>query len=247
MHRKAEKESWLYGVNPVLEALRSGRTIKSIHLSRQRHDEVLKLAKEMSVAVEFEEREFFDSRFPKGHQGVAALAPKKKTLGIDDLLDVPEQIGEPAFFLILDCIEDPRNFGAILRGADAAGVHGVVFQSHRSAGLTPVVSKVSAGAMEHVNLVEVVNVKHAIEKMKKRDILIIGAEAGSERIPWDVDMKVPLAIVVGSEGHGLRRTVGEMCDMTVSLPMKGRVNSLNVSVAAGVISYEVLRQRSRRS
>lgn len=242
------QENWLYGINPVLEAIRSGRNISALHISRQRHDnvrQIVQLAEKNSIPVKFEDRDFFDSRFEKGHQGVAALVRKKKTLTIDDLLMVPAQKKETPFFLVIDCIEDPRNFGAILRVADAAGVHGVVFQSHRSAGITPVVSKASAGALEHVNLVEIVNIKHAIEKMKEQDILIIGAESGSDKTQWDVDMKVPLALVVGSEGEGLRRTVKDMCDIIVTLPMKGAVNSLNVSVATGVLAYEVLRQRAR--
>jgi 23S rRNA (guanosine2251-2'-O)-methyltransferase len=147
--------------------------------------------------------------------------------------------------MVLDCIEDPRNFGAILRVADAAGVDGVIFQSRRSAGLTPVVYKASAGAIEHVNLAEVVNIKHAVALMKERDVTVIGAEADAPLSLWDVDMKAPLAVIVGSEGEGMRRTVKEMCDALVNLPMKGTVNSLNVSVAAGIIAYEVMRQRRK--
>lgn len=243
---KGDKESWLYGLNPVLEAVKSGRKITSIYISKQRHEQTQKisaLAKEQGIRIEFADKEFFDSKFHKGHQGVAALVEKKRLLSIDELLAIPEKRGETPFFLILDLIEDPRNFGAILRVADAAGVHGVVFQSHRSAGVTSLVSKASAGALEYVNLVEVVNIKHAIEKMKKLDITIIGAEADSEFTIWDVDMKVPLAAVIGSEGEGLRRTVKEMCDFTVNLPMRGTVNSLNVSVATGILAYEVMRQR----
>ncbi len=119
----------------------------------------------------------------------------------------------------------------------------MVFQSHRSAGVTSLVSKASAGALEHVNLAEVVNIKHSMDKMRKADITIIGAEADSELTMWDVDMKVPLTVVIGSEGEGLRRTVREMCDFTVNLPMRGMVNSLNVSVATGILAYEVMRQR----
>jgi 23S rRNA (guanosine2251-2'-O)-methyltransferase len=147
------------------------------------------------------------------------------------------------FFLVLDGIEDPRNFGAILRVADAAGVHCVVFQTRRSAGITPVVSKASAGAVEHVPLVNVVNIKHALRTMKDQDVTIIGAEASASMTFWDADMKGPVAFVVGSEGQGLRRTVQEQCDVVVSLPMAGKVNSLNVSVATGIMAYELIRQR----
>ena len=246
MRHEGDRGEWVYGINPVAEALRSGRSIRSLHVQSQKHEhirELLGLAREQGLPVKHELRDFFDSRFPKGHQGIAALIGARKTLGIEELLRIPGQKGEPPFFLVLDGVEDPRNFGAILRVADAAGVHGVVFQSHRSAGVTPVVSKASAGALEHVNLAEVVNVKHAIDKMKKMDIAIIGAEAGPGLSLWDVDMKAPLALVMGSEGRGLRRTVRELCDVVVSLPMKGSVNSLNVSVATGILAYEVLRQR----
>ncbi len=246
MGNRDERDDWIYGINPVLEAIRSGRAIRTLYVQghRQEHIQgILKLAREKGIPIKTEEKDFFERRFHKGHQGIAAAAGKKKTLGIEELLVIPAQKNEPPFFLILDGIEDPRNFGAILRVADAAGVHGVVFQSHRSAGITPVASKASAGALEHVNLVEIANIKHAIEKMKKTDITIIGAEADAEVSLWDMDMKSPIAIVIGSEGQGMRRTVKEACDFVVNLPMRGSVNSLNVSVAAGILSYEVLRQR----
>ena len=250
MKDKSAKEEWLYGFNPVLEAIKSGRKIKTVYISKQRHeqvDKIVELAKSEGISIEFADKDFFDSKFHKGHQGVAAVAEKRQILSTDELLSISEKREESAFFLILDLIEDPRNLGAILRVADAAGVHGVVFQSHRSAGITPIVSKASAGALEYVNLAEVVNIKHAIDKMKNLNITIIGAEAGSELTPWDIDLKSPLAFVIGSEGMGLRKTVKEMCDFVVSLPMKGKVNSLNVSVATGILSYEVIRQRLKRS
>lgn len=246
MKDKSAKEEWLYGFNPVLEAIKSGRKIKTVYISKQRHEhiqKIIEMAKAEGIPVEFAERDFFDTRFYKGHQGVAAVVAQKKLLSIDELLIIAERSGEAQFFLVLDLIEDPRNFGAILRVADAAGVHGVVFQSHRSAGITPIVSKASAGALEYVNLAEVVNIKHVIDKMKKLNIAIVGAEAGSELTPWKIDMKGPMAFVIGSEGQGLRKTVREMCDFVVSLPMRGKVNSLNVSVATGILAYEVIRQR----
>ncbi len=242
----SKKESWLYGINPVREAIKSGRKIRTIYIAKQRHtqlDAIIAMAQNKAIAINFTEKDFFDSRFHKGHQGIAAIVEKKAFLTIDELLQIPFDRGELPFFLVLDCIEDPRNFGAILRVADAAGIHGVIYQFHRSAGLTDVVSKASAGASEYVNLVEVVNIKYAIEKIKMADINIIGAEVGSQMTLWDIDMKIPLAFVVGSEGKGLRRTVGLMCDFFVDIPMKGKINSLNVSMAAGILSYEVLRQR----
>ncbi len=240
------KYDWIYGVNPVTEAIKSGRKIDMLYvqLQSQKHlSTIIEAAKSKGTPVKLETKEFFDGRFQKGHQGIAVITRRKEKLHIEELLDIPGKKGEVPFFIILDTIEDPRNFGAILRVADAAGAHGIVFQSRRSASITPVVAKASAGAIEHVNLAETVNIKHAMEKMRKAGIVLIGAEAGAGRAPWVIDMRVPLALIVGSEGEGLRRTVREMCDMTVSLPLKGTVNSLNVSVATGILAYEVMRQR----
>lgn len=237
-------KEWVYGLNPVYEALRADRVIL-ICISKKRQKDVQKVllvAKNKMVPLEFKDDSFFE-RFGKGHQGIAAVVKEKRFLTIDELLEVPDKLGEIPFFLILDNIEDPRNFGAILRVADAAGIHGVVFQSHRSVRVTETVSKTSAGAIEFVNISQVVNIKHAIDRMKEHNITIFGAEAGSDFTPWDMDMKIPLAIVVGAEGKGIRMTVKRMCDFLISLPMKGMVNSLNVSVATGIIAYEVLRQR----
>jgi len=246
--KKDDRVNWIYGVNPVSEAIKSGRLINAVYVRQesQKHlSSIIEAAKAHGIHVKFETKDFFEGRFHKGHQGIAAHAAKKETVSVEDLLAIPAKKGEAPFFIILDNIEDPRNFGAILRVADAAGVHGVVFQSHRSAGITPVTAKSSAGALEHVNVAETVNIKHAMEKMKKDDIVLIGAEAGAGIEPWNLDMSGPISIVIGSEGEGLRRTVREMCDMTASLPMKGTVNSLNVSVAAGILAYEVLRQRQK--
>lgn len=241
-----EKERWIYGVNPVIEAIKSGRKINAIYISRQRHEKVqniISIAESKGIIVKSAEKDFFDARFGKGNQGVAAIVEQKAFIAIEELLEVPKSKSQKPFFLLLDSIEDPRNFGAILRVADAAGIHGVVFQSHRSVKITEIVSKVSAGASEHVNLAEVVNIKHAIDKMKRADICIVGAEADVSLSFWDIDMSIPLAFVIGSEGKGLRRTVKEMCDFIVSIPIFGSVNSLNVSIAAGILIYEALRQR----
>ncbi len=246
MKKSEEKVEWVYGINPVIESIRSGRKIKTIYVSKKRLKDINKIidfAKAKGIPLEIVEKDFFDMRFPKGHQGIAVVREKKRLLTIDELLEIPITKNEEPFFLIIDLIEDPRNLGAIMRVADATGVHGVVYQSQRSASITGVVSKASAGAIEYVNLTEVVNIKHIIKKMKDSDITIIGAEAGSKLTPWEKDMTKPLALVIGSEGRGLRKTVREMCDFIVSIPMMGRVNSLNVSVACGIICYEVMRQR----
>jgi 23S rRNA (guanosine2251-2'-O)-methyltransferase len=240
-------ELYICGVNPVTEALKSGTKVRTLFVYGQTSNHLrhlIELAASKNIPIKSAEKDFFEGRFEKGHQGIAASVAPKKVIDIDELIDLAFSKSAAPFFLILDCIEDPRNFGAILRVADAAGADGVVFQSRRSAGLTPVVYKASAGAIEHVNLSEVVNIKHALTRMKEKDIVIIGAEADSPVSMWDVDLKTPVAVIIGSEGEGMRRTVKEMCDIVVSLPMKGIVNSLNVSVATGIISYEVMRQRT---
>jgi 23S rRNA (guanosine2251-2'-O)-methyltransferase len=234
-------------MNPVLEALRAGRDIKEIFLSTSKRVspkiiEIENEAKKKNIPVKWMGKDFY-SRFQKGHQGVAAMVLPKTYIELEELLKIPSRNNEMPFFIILDCIEDPRNFGAIIRVADAAGVHGIVIQSYRSVRLSPEVSKTSAGAIEYVPVSKVVNIKHAIDEMKKRGITIIGAEAGGERLIWDIDFLVPLALVIGSEGKGLRKTVRENCDIIASLPMMGRINSLNVSVATGIFAFEILRKR----
>lgn len=241
---------WIYGLNPVLEALRARRNIKEVYISSGRHEKLFLIKKETEsrgIALRIVDVAFFNERFPKGHQGIAVKVSEKGYMDLYELLNIPEKRNEIPFFLILDCIEDPGNVGAILRSADAAGVHGVIVQEHRSAGLGPAVSKASAGAVEYVPVSQVSNIKHAISEMKEREITIIGAESGSGNMPWDVDFSMPAGIVIGSEGRGLRKTVSEKCDFVVSIPMRGRVNSLNVSVASAVLMFEVLRQRVRKN
>lgn len=240
-------EEWIYGLNPVLEALKAGRNVKVLYIASSRHEKVVEVRRDAEmrgIPIETADPFFFDSRFPKGHQGVAAKVVHKGYTSLNDLLMIPLKKSEIPLFIILDSIEDPRNFGAILRTADAAGAHGVIIQSYRSVSLGPEVSKTSAGAVEYVPVSIVTNIKHAIHDMKEKRITVIGAEAGVHPAIWEKDLNVPLAIVIGSEGKGIRKTVGESCDMMVSLPMRGKINSLNVSVATGIILFEILRQRS---
>lgn len=240
-------EEWIYGLNPVFEALKAGRNIKTVYVSSGRHEKAGQLrhaAEQRGIPVETPDSTFFDSRFPKGHQGVAARVVQKGYISLDELLAVPEKRNEPALFVILDGIEDPRNFGAILRSSDAAGVHGVVIQSHRSASLGPEVAKTSAGAVEHIPVSMVPNIKHAMREMKEKGIMVVGSEAGDYPALWEADLTVPLALVIGSEGKGARKTVKESCDIIVNIPMRGKIKSLNASVAAGVALFEILRQRS---
>jgi 23S rRNA (guanosine2251-2'-O)-methyltransferase len=238
---------WIYGLNPVIEALRSGSEIRKIVVSASRRDLALLMEREatlLGVKLLREDPAFFESRFPKGHQGIAAVVSPREYLGLEELLSIPAGKGEIPLFVVLDCLEDPRNLGAILRVADAGGVHGVVIQSHRSVTLGPEAIKASAGAAQHIPIAMVANVKHAIRAMKEAGITVVGAEAEAGRTVWETDLAGPLALVIGSEGKGLRRTVKESCDVLVSLPMKGKVNSLNASVATGIIIFELMRQKN---
>lgn len=237
---------WIYGINPIFEALRSGRTIKEFYISsgrRQIPNWLIKEAESRGIPIKTAAQDFFDRNFGKSNQGVAAKVLSKEYVPLNELIQKPRMKGENPLFIVIDCIEDPRNFGAILRTADAAGVHGVIIQSYRSVSLSADMSKVSAGAVEYVPVSIVPNIKNAIIEMKKNDILIIGAETDTQKSIWDIKLNIPLAVVLGSEGKGLRQTVKEMCDVLVNIPMYGKVNSLNVSVAAGIILFEILRQR----
>jgi len=242
----ARSPEWIYGINPVFEALRAKRDIKAVYISPGRHEKMPQIMREAEIRgipVENSDSDFFDSTFPKGHQGVAARVLQKSYMSLDDLLKIPSGKNETPLFVILDCIEDPRNFGAILRSVDASGAHGVVIQAYRSASLRPEVSKASAGAVEHVPVAMVTNIKHALRRMKDEGITVLGAEADAKTSLWEMDLTVPLCIVIGSEGRGVRKTVMEHCDGVANLPMRGKINSLNVSVAAGIILFEALRQR----
>lgn len=234
----------------MLEALRAGSKISAVYISTARRGKVLDLEQALehrAMLARKVEESFFEEKFPKGHQGIAARVESRSYTDLDDLTDIPEKRGEVPLFLILDGIEDPRNFGSILRVADAGGVHGVVIQSHRSASLTPEAVKASAGASEHVVISMVPNIKHAISLMKESGVTIIGAEAEGDKTVWDMDFTGSIALVVGSEAEGMRRTVKEHCDHIIKLPMQGKVNSLNASVATGIIIFEIMRQRMQKN
>ncbi len=245
----SRKGRWICGVNPVREALRSSSAIDDIYIYKEKRgrsiEEIIKLARAMNVHLHFVDKSFFSS-FPRGHQGIvgrrAEISPE---LTLADLYSISMKKNEPPFYLIIDGIEDPRNLGAIVRTAEVAGVHGLVMQKRRIAtGMT--VAKASAGAIEFLPIVKVSNIKHAIEDMQKEGIWIFGAETEGQKEYWSVDLTVPLAFVLGSEGKGIRRSVRDYCDQIVRIPVRGRVNSLNVSVAAGVLIYEALRQRMKK-
>jgi 23S rRNA (guanosine2251-2'-O)-methyltransferase len=246
-HTEEEIEGlWLYGVNPVLEALKAGHAVGDVYIwaGRKQTAEIKAEAEARGLPVKvMHDPEFFDRRFPKGHQGVAALVKAENLVDLDALMEIPTARAEAAFFVVLDQVEDPRNLGAILRSAEAAGAHGVVMQERRSAPLGPVAMKTSAGAAGLVPICVVTNIKEALRRMEDEGYAIVGADADGDVAPWALDLSGPVALVIGSEGSGMRRTVKESCHHLLALPMRGRVASLNASVAAGVIIYEIVRQR----
>ena len=248
----------VYGLIPVLEALRAGkRQIEEITIiegakpERLRH--LLELARELRVPVRRVPRIELDRTLGDvRHQGVAARIAGARYTDSDELLEALEaKIGteDPPLVLGLDGIEDPRNMGSILRTAECAGVHGVFIPERRATGLTEVVAKVAAGALEYVPVARVTNLVRLIEQLKERNIWVVGAAAKAPATYTEWDWRLPVAIVLGNEGHGLHRLVSERCDALVSIPVSGSLESLNVSVAAGVLLYEVMRQRrlARRS
>ncbi|MBI5632370.1 MAG: 23S rRNA (guanosine(2251)-2'-O)-methyltransferase RlmB [Nitrospirae bacterium] len=247
--RPGTRDEWICGLNPVIEAVRAGRKVYKVFLALSRRDRA-EIEQELSgrgIAVQKVDLQFFEDRFHKGHQGIAATIEPRTYADLDELMEIPQIKKEVPLFLVLDGVEDPRNFGSILRVADAGGVHGVVIQSHRSASLTPEAVKASAGASEHVAISMVQNIKHAISAMKESGFTIVGAEAEGDNTVWDMDFTGAIALVVGSEAEGMRRTVKEHCDYMVKLPMHGKVNSLNASVATGIIIFEIMRQRMQKN
>lgn len=246
--RKTETEDFIYGINPVMEALRAGRSMEALYVrtGRKGLDELKELAARAGVPVKAADAAFFEGRFPRGHQGVAARTTRPLYTPFDELLDISKKKMGTPFFVLLDGVEDPRNMGAILRTADATGVYGVIIEKRRSAGLSPAALKASAGAAEYVAVSAVPNIKNAIQEIREAfGALVVGLDSEGRSAPWEVDLTGPVAAVLGAEDKGLRKTVRERCDVLVGLPMLGRVGSLNVSVSAGAVFYEIMRQRLR--
>lgn len=242
----------LYGVNPIIEALRAGRPPTEILIAEGARDarlrELIDLAKARNVSIRNAPRLKLDRDVGNGHhQGVLAYISPAAYADAELLLDaITAGVGsdrEP-LVLVLDGIEDPRNLGAILRTAECAGVDGVFIPERRAAGLNETVSKVSAGATEHLGVARVTNLSRLIEQLKERNVWVVGTAAGASTRYTDWDWTRPSAIVLGAEGSGLHRLVSERCDTLVRIPVQGKIDSLNVSVAAGVVLYEALRQRT---
>jgi len=243
-----ESEGQLEGRNALQEALRSGRTIDKVFIASGETDRALqRLAAEAkeagAVVVPVDRRKLDMMSTTHAHQGVIALAAARAYFTVDDILQEAADRGENALIILCDELTDPHNLGAIIRTAECAGAHGVIIPKRRSVGLTAVVAKASAGAIEHMKVARVTNLNATIEELKEKGIWVFGTAAEGSIPMYEADLTGPTAIVVGSEGEGMGRLVQKNCDVTVHIPMKGKITSLNASVAASVLLYEAVRQR----
>ncbi|GIO69517.1 23S rRNA (guanosine(2251)-2'-O)-methyltransferase RlmB [Paenibacillus sp. FSL M7-1455] len=245
------EEEIIGGKHSVIEALKSGRTINKIWVAEnaQKHltQPIVVEAKKLGVVIQHVDKRKLDQLAPGvQHQGVVAQAAPYAYAEVEDILQAAEQKGEPPFILLLDEIEDPHNLGSILRTADCTGVHGVIVPKRRSAQVTATVSKTSAGAAEYVPVARVTNLGQTIDSLKEKGIWVVGTDVSAAAGIYETNVfDGPVAIVIGNEGKGMGRLIREKCDVLVKLPMNGRINSLNASVAAGVVMYEVLRRRTQ--
>lgn len=245
------EEEIIGGKHSVIEALKSGRTINKIWVAEnaQKHltQPIVVEAKKLGVVIQHVDKRKLDQLAPGvQHQGVVAQAAPYVYAEVEDILQAAEQKGEPPFILLLDEIEDPHNLGSILRTADCTGVHGVIVPKRRSAQVTATVSKTSAGAAEYVPVARVTNLGQTIDSLKEKGIWVVGTDVSAAAGIYETNVfDGPVAIVIGNEGKGMGRLIREKCDVLVKLPMNGRINSLNASVAAGVVMYEVLRRRTQ--
>jgi 23S rRNA (guanosine2251-2'-O)-methyltransferase len=241
----------IYGINAVAEALKSrGRAFEYVAVARERHDQrlqrIIAECRAHGIAVRSTPRQDLDRlAATQSHQGVVAITSEKEYVGADDLL--AQRRGERAFIIVLDGVEDPHNLGAIIRTADAAGADGIVIPERRAAGVTGTVAKASAGATEHLPIARVTNISRTVEELKRNNVWTVGLDEGGRQAYDEVDYTMDCALVLGAEGKGLHEHVRQHCDFVVNIPMLGQVPSLNVSVAAGVVMYEVARQRRKAS
>ena len=236
------------GRNEVIEAFRSGRTVERVYMLDGAHDgrldTVRREAKKAGVRIDYLERKRLDDMSPSGnHQGVVARTAAYAYASVDDILKKAEEAGCDPFIFVLDGIEDPHNLGAMIRTAELAGAHGVIIPKDRAAGLTSTVAKTSAGALNYVPVAKVTNLARTIEELKEKGIWFAGADMDGE-LMYDCNLKGPVGIVIGAEGKGLSRLVRDKCDFIVRIPTQGNIDSLNASVACGVLAFEIVRQRN---
>lgn len=246
--QNAEADGLIEGRNAVIEALRAGVTIDKIYLQKGETDKTLghiasKARAAGAVVVEADRRKLDAMSRTHAHQGVIALAAVREYASVEDILQAARNKDEKPLLVICDELSDPHNLGAVIRTAECAGAHGVIIPKRRSAGLTAVVAKTSAGAVAHVPVARVPNIPSLLEELKKEGVWVFGTAADGTTPLYDADLKGPAAIVIGSEGSGMSRLTSERCDFLVSIPMRGKLNSLNASAAAAILLYEAVRQR----
>lgn len=238
----------IVGRNAVMEALKSGRSINKVLIAKGERQgsikEVIALAKEKRLVIqEVEFKKLDEMTGGLRHQGVLAYAAPVDYVEIDDILEKAQSLSQPPFIVLLDELEDPHNLGAILRTADAAGVHGVLIPKRRNCQLSATVAKTSAGAVEYVPVARIGNITQTLKELKKLGLWVVGADMDGDKDYYEADLTGPMVLVVGSEGKGIGRLVKEQCDFVVKIPMQGKINSLNASVAASILMYESLKQR----
>ncbi len=245
--KMAYTEFTIEGRNAVMEAFRSGKTIDKLYVLDGCQDgpvlNIKREAKKHDTILKYVTKERLDQISETGkHQGVIAVAAAYEYASVEDILGAAREKGEDPFLILLDNIEDPHNLGAVIRTANLAGAHGVIIPKNRAVGLTAAVARTSAGALNYTPVAKVTNLAKTIEELKKQGLWFVCADM-SGTVMYQVDLKGPIGLVIGSEGEGVGRLVKEKCDMTAAIPMKGDIDSLNASVAAGVLAFEIVRQR----
>ena len=240
-------ENKIEGRNAVLEAFRSGKTVDKLYILDGCQDgpvrTIAREARKHDTIIQYVKKERLDQLSETGkHQGVIAVAASYEYASVEDILNKAREKGEPPFIFLLDNIEDPHNLGAIIRTANLAGAHGVIIPKRRAAGLTAVVARTSAGALNYTPVAKVTNLKTVMEELKKEGMWFVCADMGGTSY-YDLDLKGPMGLVIGNEGEGVSRLVKKNCDFIASIPMKGDIDSLNASVAAGILAFEIARQR----
>ncbi len=244
-----EADDRIEGRNPCLEALKSGRPINKIVVQRGEKEgsirRIISDARKQGIMIQEVDKQSLDRMSTtRSHQGIIAFVSPKEYVEIADILAIAAEKNEMPFIILLDEITDVQNFGAILRTADAVGAHGIVIPKRRSVSLSSMVAKASAGAMEHVPVARVSNLATTISTLKDAGLWIVGTETGEGEIFYNADFKMPICLVIGSEGFGMGKLISEKCDILVNIPMTGKISSLNASVAGGIVLYEIFRQRN---
>ena len=250
MDNKKVNENIIEGRNAVLEAFRSGKPVDKLYVLDGCQDgpvrTIVREARKHDTIIQFVEKERLAQLSETGrHQGVIAYAAAYEYSEVSDMLELARERGEDPFIILLDNIEDPHNLGAIIRTANLAGAHGVIIPKRRAVGLTATVAKTSAGALNYTPVAKVTNLKKTLEELKKEGLWFVCADMGGEAM-YDLNLTGPIGLVIGNEGEGVSRLVKETCDFVASIPMKGDIDSLNASVATGVLAYEIVRQRLKK-